>query len=247
MMKTAFVTGGAAGIGEAICRTASRDGYRVAVFDRNLEMAQRLARVLPNAAAFAGDVVDQPSIEAALDALGAIPDLFVNNAGVVNFAPFLEADPAEFRRVIEVNLVGAFLAAQAVARRMAKRGSGSIVNITSIGGVAASPGTHAYAAAKGGLAKLTELMALELGPMGVRANCVAPGFIDGGMSEQVFRNPRARELRSSGVPMRRLGSVQDVADAVMFLASDAAAYINGHQLVVDGGVAPSVLAQLPRA
>lgn len=154
---------------------------------------------------------------------------------------------SDWRRILDVDLTGAFIMAQAVARRLRDAGRpGCIVNISSIGGITPSLGTNAYAAGKAGLCKLTELMALELGPLGIRINTVSPGFIDGGMSASVYADPRTREIRTNAVPLKRLGSEDDIANAVMFLTSDAASYVNGHNLVVDGGVVPSALFQVPR-
>ena len=123
---------------------------------------------------------------------------------------------------------------------------GVIINITSINAVTPGPGAGAYPAAKAGLAKLTEQMALEWGPYGIRANSIAPGFIDAGISKPFYADPGVRMIRGGAVPRRRLGTVDDIAEAVAFLASDKADYINGHQLIVDGGVVPSLLLQLPR-
>ena len=245
-MKVAFITGAGAGIGAETAKLAAERGYRVGAFDRNEEAANRIAAEIPNAVALVGDVTDEASVEAALEKLGAAPDLVVNNAGVVHFGTLLEAGVADFRRVLDINLVGPYVVARCAARRMVERGSGVIVNITSINALSPSPRAGAYPAAKAGLTRLTEQMALEFGPLGLRVNAVAPGLIDGGMSEPVYRNPKTRETRTKGVPQRRLGLTIDIANAVMFLASDEAAYINGHELVVDGGLAPSVLAQLPR-
>ena len=121
-----------------------------------------------------------------------------------------------------------------------------IINLTSINARTPGPGSGAYPATKAAVAKLTEHLSLELGPLGIRVNCVAPGFIDGGMSAPIYADERIRKLRGSAVPLRRLGSVDDIANAILWLASDEAAYITGQQLTVDGGVAHSVLAQLPR-
>jgi NAD(P)-dependent dehydrogenase (short-subunit alcohol dehydrogenase family) len=129
---------------------------------------------------------------------------------------------------------------------MRERGSGNIVNISSINAITPSLGTNAYAAAKAGLVNLTKLLAIELGPHGVRVNSVSPGFVDGGMSTPVFANPRTREIRTKAVPLRRLGATTDIAQAVLFLASDAAPYITGQDLGVDGGLVHSLLAQIPR-
>jgi NAD(P)-dependent dehydrogenase (short-subunit alcohol dehydrogenase family) len=165
---------------------------------------------------------------------------------VVKFSYLLDMSVADFRRVIDIDLTGAFIMSQAVARRMREHG-GSIVNISSIGGITPSLGTNAYAPGKAGLAKLSELMALEWGGYGIRVNTVSPGFIDGGMSTPVYADPKTRAVRSQAVPLKRLGSEEDIAQAVMFLASDAAGYISGHNLVVDGAITHSVLSQVPRA
>lgn len=245
-MKTAIVTGGGAGLGAAIAARASREGYRVGVFDLDRAKADSVAASLANAAAFQVDVADERSVEAALDAFGAVPDLLVNNAGIVRFGALLDQSLADFRKVVEVNLLGTYVPAWLVAKRMAARGSGVIVNMTSINAVTPGPGAGAYPATKAAVGKLTEHMALEWGPLGLRVNCVAPGFIDAGMSAPIYADPGVRALRGGAVPQRRLGLAEDVAAAVMFLASDDAAYINGHQLVVDGGVVHSLLSQLPR-
>ena len=118
--------------------------------------------------------------------------------------------------------------------------------MTSISGIHPAPGSGAYAATKTAIATLTQLMALEWGPRGVRVNAVGPGFVDAGMSAAIYENLRVRELRGSAVPLGRLGKTLNITNAVMFLASEQAAYINGHELVVDGGVINSVLSQLPR-
>jgi NAD(P)-dependent dehydrogenase (short-subunit alcohol dehydrogenase family) len=192
-------------------------------------------------------VTDAHALAAAFDALPGPPDLAVCNAGIGRFGPLAEMDAADFRAVVEVNLTGAFLTAQAAARRMIPRGRGVIVTVTSINALVPGPGAGAYPAAKAGLARLTEQMALEWGPLGLRANAIAPGFIDAGLSTPFFKDAEIRARRERAVPSRRLGLAEDIAQAVLFLASDAASYINGHQLVVDGGVTSSLLAQLPRS
>lgn len=245
--KLALITGASGGIGACIARTAHRNGYRVALLDVNAQALERVASELDGAQVHVCDITDPEAIEIMLDRLGAVPDLLVNNAGIVKFAPVLDISVADFRRVVDIDLTGAFIVSQAVARRLRDAGRpGNIVNISSIGGITPSPGTNAYAASKAGLAKLTELMAIELGPLGIRFNTVSPGFIDGGMSAGLYANPQTRAGRSAGVPLKRLGTEQDVADAVMFLASDAASYISGHNLVVDGAVTHSVLLQVSR-
>lgn len=249
-MKNAFITGGGGDIGAAIGSSAAAAGYRVCLVDQNGASALARAAQLPGAIGLPCDVTDEASVDAALDsclaAFGAAPDLVVNCAGIARFAPLMDQTLADFRRVLDVNLVSSFIVGRAAARRMLARGSGSIVNITSINGVTPAPNSGAYPASKSGLAKLTELMAVEWGPLGLRVNAVAPGFIDAGLSAPFFADPAVRDLRCRAVPTRRLGLSQDIADAVMFLASDSASYINGHELVVDGGASRALLALLPR-
>lgn len=246
-MKSAIITGGSSGIGAAISTAAVAAGYRVGILDVVPDRAEAFAAQLGNAVALPCDVTDEDAVVAAFDKFGVTPDLVVNNAGIVMFATLIEVSVADFRKVLDINLVGSFIVARTAGQRMARRGSGSIVNITSIGGVTPSLGTNAYAAAKAGMACLTQLMALEWGPQGVRVNAVAPGLIDAGMSAAILaENPSIREVRSKGIPLRRMGKAEDIAQAVLFLASDAASYISGQQIVVDGALTHSVMAQLPR-
>ena len=244
--RLALVTGGGSGIGAAIARAASRAGYRVAIMDAQADAAAAMAMELGNAVALPCDVTDELAVDAALASLGATPDLLVNNAGIVKFGHLVDMSVKDFRRVLEVDLVGVYILSRAVGLMMRARGQGNIVNISSINAITPSLGTNAYAAAKGGLVTMTKLLALELGPHGVRVNSVSPGFVDGGMSTAVFANPRTRDIRTKAVPLRRLGSTEDIAQAVMFLASDAAAYVHGQDLGVDGGLVHSLLSQIPR-
>lgn len=244
-MKTAIVTGGSGDIGRAIAAALIAEGYRVGLVDLDRDAVDSAAQAL-GATGLVADVTDEPAVEAALDAFGAVPDVVVNNAGIGRFAPLLDMPIEVFRHQLDVNLTGAFIVARAAARGMVARGSGVIVNITSINAITTGPGTGSYPAAKAGLAKLTEMMALEWGPSGVRVNAVAPGFIDAGISTPFYRDPEVRALRGGAVPSRRLGLAEDVAHAVAFLASDKASYVNGHHMVVDGGVSVSLLTQLPR-
>lgn len=247
--RTAIVTGAGNGLGAAIAERLAAVGYRVAVLDFNAEAA-RLTAARIGAASLAADVSDEASVDAAVAeavaAFGGAPDLLVNNAGIVRFGPLLEQSVAEFRRVVEVNLMGCYIVTRAVARHMVARGSGCVINITSINAITPGPNSGAYPATKAAVASLTEHFAVELGKHGIRVNSVAPGFIDAGMSAPIFADPKVRALRGSGVPLGGLGTAEDVANAVVFLASDAARYINAHQLVVDGGVVANLLALLPR-
>ncbi len=241
MSTLAVITGGSGGIAGAVARQALDAGYRVALLD--LSEAKDGDPAIEH---YAVDVTDEAGVAAIFDRLGAVPDLLVNAAATIHFGPFADQTPADFRRVIDVNVCGTLIPAVLAARGMAARGSGVIVNLTSINAINPGPGTGAYPCSKAAVVKLSEHMALEWGPLGIRVNAIAPGFIDTGMSASTYADDRVRAERSAGVPVRRLGVADDIASAVMFLASDAAAYIHGHHLVVDGGVSISLLSHLKR-
>jgi NAD(P)-dependent dehydrogenase (short-subunit alcohol dehydrogenase family) len=245
-VRNAIVTGGAGDLGLAIARRLHRDGWQIGLLDLRPEDVRRAAAQIPGAVALVADVTDEAACQLAVAAFGRPVGLLVNNAGIGRFGPLHELSTADFRKVIEVNLVAPYIMAKAVVGGMIAQQHGHIVNITSLNAVTPGPGSGGYPAAKAGLAKLTEQMALEWGKFGIRANSVAPGFIDAGISTPFYKDPAVRALRTKAVPTGRLGAADDIAEAVNFLASDAASYINAHQLVVDGGVAPSVLLQLPR-
>lgn len=245
MTQSMIVTGGAAGIGEAIARRADAAGYRVGVLDVNGAAADEVAGSLDNAVALEAAVNDAVAVEAALDQFGT-PDALVNNAGIVRFGPLLDLSLDDWRAVVDVNLTGTFVCATACARRMADAGGGSIVNITSINGIAPGTNAGAYGATKAGVNMASQQMSIEWGSYGIRVNSVAPGLIDGGMSAPIFADPEFRRMRTEKVPAGRLGLVDDIAKAVLFLCSPDADYITGHQLVVDGGVVNSIIANLPR-
>lgn len=238
-----IVTGGAAGLGAAIASAAAAIGYRVGVVD---VVSPPHGNGVEGIASFVASVSDEAAIERVLDEFGT-PDVVVNNAGVVCFGPLVDHSVEDFRRVLDVNLLGTFIVARAAARRWIAAGRpGAVVNVTSMNGVAAGPNAGAYGPSKAGVALLTSQMALEWGPHGIRVNAVAPGLIDAGMSEPIYADPLTREARQSKVPLGRLGTAADIADAVLFLASDRAGYIHGQNIVVDGGVTGSVINHLPR-
>lgn len=245
-LKQALITGAGTGLGAAIAKRLAVDGYRIVIIDIDEALARAQAATLADAVAFAVDVTDEPAVEAMLDRLDDAPDVLVNNAGIVRFGPLLDHSVADFRRVLDVNLTGTFIMTRAVARRMLSRRSGAIVNITSLNAVAPSPDAGAYPASKAAVALLTQHFALALGPHGIRVNAVAPGFIDAGMSAPIYEDAAVREVRGSSVPIGSLGTAEDVAEAVAWLASERARYTTGHQLMVDGGVSFSLKNHLPR-
>jgi NAD(P)-dependent dehydrogenase (short-subunit alcohol dehydrogenase family) len=241
-MKFALVTGGAAGIGAAITAALLERGYQVAVADAHIEAVA----VSDGMTAHRCDVSDGSAVTALFDELGAVPDLVVNNAGIVRFGALADIALEDFRRVVEVNLMGVFAVTSEAVRRMLPRGSGHVVSLTSINAYGPGPGSGAYPATKSAVLQLMRQFAMEYGPHGLRFNSIAPGFIDGGMSASIYADPKVRASRSAGVPLGRLGTPEDVANAVCFLDSDGGGYINGHDLVVDGGVTHAVLKNLPR-
>ncbi len=242
-----IVTGAARGLGAAIARAAAEEGYRVAALDVEPTSGESSSgESSPGVSPYQASVTDPADVDAVIDDFG-VPDVVVNNAGIVRFGPLAELDVADFRAVLEVNLVGTFIVARAAARRwIDDQRAGCIVNITSMNGVAAGPNAGAYGSSKAGAALLTMQMALEWGSSGIRVNGVAPGLIDAGMSEPIYADAATRLARESKVPLGRLGVASDIADVVLFLASEQASYIHGQNIVVDGGVTGSVIQHLPR-
>jgi 3-oxoacyl-[acyl-carrier protein] reductase len=236
--RTAFVTGSTRGIGLAIARTLHAAGAKVAVVGRDLARAQAVAAELgERAAGVACDVADgaqvQAAIAAAETALGPI-DILVNNAGLTRDNILLRLTEADWDAVLGANLKGAFHTTKAVLKGMMKRGGGRIVNITSIVGLTGNKGQANYAASKAGLIGFTKSVAKEYASRGVLANCVAPGFIETDMTAALPAEARATLLQD--IALGRLGRPEDVAGAVLFLASDLAGYMTGQVLVVDGGM-----------
>lgn len=246
MTLRAIVTGGGQGIGAEIVRGLVAAGYWVGVLDQNAAAAESLVTELGSSEVLPIDVSDQSAVANAIQGFGTL-NLLVNNAGIVRFGPLLDQSAEDIASVIGVNLIGTINCAQSAAQTMAAQNGGVIINMSSVNAVHPAPNVGIYAATKAAITSLTQLQALEWGPLGIRVNAVAPGFIDAGMSAPIFLDDQVREKRSGGVPLKRLGTAEDVVQAVLFLASAAASYIHGHELVVDGGVIHGVLAHLPRS
>jgi 3-oxoacyl-[acyl-carrier protein] reductase len=236
--KVAFVTGSTRGIGLAIARGLHGAGAKVAIVGREQARAAAVAAELSErSAGFACDVADGAQVEAAIaaaeSALGPI-DILVNNAGLTRDNILLRLTDADWDAVLDANLKGAFHTTRAVIKGMMKRRAGRIVNITSIVGLTGNKGQANYAASKAGLIGFTKSVAKEYASRGILVNCVAPGFIETDMTAALPDAARASLLED--IALGRLGRPEDVAGAVLFLASDLAAYVTGQVLVVDGGL-----------
>lgn len=243
-----LVTGGGAGIGEAICRTLAERDWRVAVADIDQAAAERVAAAV-GGVGLALDVTDRASIavaaEAAEQALGPL-DAWVSNAGVSSMARFVDITEEEWDRNVDVNAKGPFLCGQEAARRFISRGTpGIIVNTASMAGKrGAAPFLAHYVASKFAVVGLTQAMAAELAPHGIRVNCVCPGYVATGMQERELQweaelrgttVERVRELYLADTPLGRIETPQDVAGVVAFLVSPDAAFITGEAIAVNGG------------
>ena len=236
--RVVFITGGAQGIGEACARRFASEGAHVVLADVDDARGSALAAEL-GALYLHCDVGDRRQVDAAvaaaLQAHGRI-DVLVNNAGIFRAADFLEVTEEDFDAVLRINLKGAFLMGQAVARVMAEVNSGSIVNMSSVNGMLTIPTIASYNVSKGGINQLTRVMALALAPHNIRVNAVAPGTIATELAAKaVLTSDEAKAKIMSRTPMKRLGEPAEIADVVAWLASDAASYVTGEIVVVDGG------------
>jgi NAD(P)-dependent dehydrogenase (short-subunit alcohol dehydrogenase family) len=241
--KSAVVTGAARGLGKAIAKALATAGARVAACDRNETGALATAAEIGHGRALGGfiDITDGDSVDRLLaqakDAFG-VADIWVNNAAIDIIEPIEAIAVENWRKIVDVNLTGAFIAGQRAARAMIEADKpGSIINITSLAATAAIANLAAYSAAKAGLAQLTRVMALELAPRGIRVNAIAPGYLENVMigAEAAHQDPAKEAQIRTFTPLGRRARLEEVAAPVVFLASDAASYITGAVLAVDGG------------
>ncbi|MBH0781005.1 3-oxoacyl-ACP reductase FabG [Nocardia bovistercoris] len=244
--RVAVVTGSARGIGAAVADRLIRDDIDVAVLDLDAEAARRTAAALEQAGgratAVGVDVSDADSVRAAVDEVVdrfGTPGILVNNAGATRDNLLFYLSPADWDLVIDVNLRGTFLMTRAVAEHMAKIGWGRVVNVSSIAAVG-NVGQANYSAAKAGIEGLTKTLALELGPLNVTVNAVAPGYVatemTAALAAQTGRTVEEHQAQAAAtIPLRRVGQPQDIADVVAFLASDHASFVSGQIIHVAGG------------
>jgi NAD(P)-dependent dehydrogenase (short-subunit alcohol dehydrogenase family) len=235
--RVGVVTGGAQGIGRGIVEAFRDAGARVAIVDVD-GAVEAAAAVGGGAIGLTADVTDEHAVAevfgAAAEALGGF-DFLVNNAGIRAMAPFAEHPVDVWRRTIDVNLTGSFICAQAAVRLMLVRRGGSIVNLASIAGRLALKNRVAYDASKGGVFSLTQAIAAELGAEGIRCNAIAPGIIETPLSAPYFKDDTMVGAILSNTPAGRWGQVPEIAGPAVFLCSDAASFVNGETLFVDGG------------
>jgi 3alpha(or 20beta)-hydroxysteroid dehydrogenase len=238
--KVVIVTGSAGGIGTAAARRLSEEGALLLLTDADADGAGRLAEELGDrTTSHKHDVTSeldwQAVISSALQTHGRI-DVLLNNAGVFLAAPLADTSLDDFRRVIDVNVVGVFLGMRAVAAAMSAQRAGSIINVSSVAGLTGSPYLTAYGASKWAVRGMTKGVAKELAQFGVRVNSLHPGQIDTEMnSRQREKTPELIDKLIRGIPLRRIGTPEEIAHAVVYLASEESIYTTGSELVVDGG------------
>lgn len=239
--KVALITGGARGIGQSIAMTFAGEGADIVIADVNLEVAQKTATEIEalgrKALALEMDVTNYEKVEEGinkiLDKMGKV-DILVNNAGITKDNLLLRMSQGDWDAVINVNLKGTFNCIKAVTRPMIKQRSGRIISIASIIGLMGNPGQANYAASKAGIIALTKTVAKELASRNISANAIAPGFIQTEMTAKLPEDIKKKMLEA--IPLAKLGTPQDVANACLFLASEESSYITGQVITVDGGM-----------
>ena len=252
--RVCVVTGGGSGIGRGITEAMAGAGARVAILDRSVEGGEATLKAITDAGgagvSIVCDVADPASVNAAAERSAGLLgpcDILVNNAGMIRAGALETLTIEEWNTLLSVNLTGYFLCSQTFSRQMRAKGGGAIVHIASIAATYATAFGGAYSVAKAGVAMLSRQLAVEWGPQGIRSNVVNPGLILTPLSQSMYDQPGVMERRSQAVPAGRIGRPEDVAQAVLFLASDRACYITGDEITVDGGFTRSLMSLIPRA
>lgn len=251
--KVCVVTGAASGIGAAVAQGLAQAGAHVALLDRDEGGARRMAEVLrqqgATAQAVACDIGDADSVAAAAqkvqETVGPAYAL-INNAGLLRPGGLAEVSLADWQAVLNVNLTGYWLCARAFAPFMREARDGAIVNVASISALFPQTASGAYSASKAGVLQLSRQMAVEWGPDGLRSNAICPGMIRTALSAKFYEEPGFEARRAAVTASRRIGEPQDIADVALFLASPRAAYVNGAELLVDGGMSCMLMDMVPR-
>jgi NAD(P)-dependent dehydrogenase (short-subunit alcohol dehydrogenase family) len=238
--KLAIVTGGGSGIGLATTETFVENGIQTVIIGRDesklKEASVKLGELCAYRAYDLSDTTGLPELISEIVAAFGVPDILVNNAGINMKKPFIEVTDDDFKSIIQTNLNAVFSITREVVKVMLPKGSGNIINISSMSSQYGIPYVIAYTATKSAIEGMTRAMATELSPMGIRVNCVAPGFIATAMSAKALNSdPQRMNKVMSRTPMGKLGEPKDVAESILYLASDAAKYVTGVVLPVDGG------------
>lgn len=237
------VTGALGGMGAEICREFARNGAAVALLDLDQAKADAAAEELRkgygvHAAGYRMDATSETEVQAAVDAIVADfgrVDVLVNTAGILRFAPMEDLPLSDWKAILDVNLTGYFIASQRFGRQMIRQRSGRLVHISTVASHSPETFSGAYSSSKAGVNELSQMLAAEWGPYGVRSNCVEPCFVKTPMSADFYRDPEVERGRSRLIATRRIGEVSDIANAVMFLASPRSDFTTGTAIKVDGG------------
>ncbi len=251
--QTCIVTGGAKGLGAGITRAFINNGARVLVLDHDPNAVNAITAELRHTdavLAMAVDVTNESAVDAALAAATQqwerAPSVLVNNAAITSPGPLADVPLDAWERQLHINLGGYLKMARAFHRHSTPNTARSIVNIASISGKNAQPQSGGYSMSKAAIRMLTQQLCLEWGPEGIRANTVSPGLFITPLSERFYQNPDDKARREQVVPLRRIGHIDELAQAVLFLASPKASYVNGAEIVVDGGFSHSLMTHIPR-
>lgn len=249
--RLCVVTGAAGGLGRAVAAGFAQAGARLVLLDRDQAACEDAARALggADALAIACDISDPETVAAA--AAHALRDagpcdVLVNNAGLLRPGPLASVSLADWNALMAVNVTGYLLCAQAFGAQMLQKGKGAIVHTASIASRFPQPFSGAYSVSKAGVVMLSQQIAVEWGPQGIRSNVVSPGLVRTPMSEAFYQAPGVAERRAAMVPVGRVAGPDDMADVVLFLASDRARYVNGEDICVDGGVGRTLMGLIPR-
>jgi NAD(P)-dependent dehydrogenase (short-subunit alcohol dehydrogenase family) len=246
--RAAVVTGAGSGIGAAIAAALAGAGARVALLDLNLAAAETAAGKI-GGLAVGCDVSDGASVAEAVATVQAAlgpADILVNNAAYLSPGNLDAVEIATWERMLAVNLTGYLRCAQGFGAAMLARGAGALVHVGSISGSHQQGFSNAYSASKAGVSMLSRQLAFEWGPRGVRSNVVSPGLVRTPLSEAFYADAATKAAREAMVPLRRIGRVEDIAEAVLFFASDRAGYISGQEVIVDGGYGQTLMNHVPR-
>ena len=250
--KVCVVTGAGGGIGRAVALGMAEAGASVVLLDKNLEDCRASEAVLlptgVKTLALECDIADPDSVAAAERATRAVGpcDILINNAGVLRPGPLATVRLEDWNLLLAVNLTGYLLCAQAFGKAMIERGSGAIVHTASIAGSHAQGFSGAYSVSKAGVLMLSRQLAVEWGPHGVRSNVVSPGMVRTPMSESFYRDESVTERRAAAIPLGRVATPDDMAQVVLFRASGRAGYVNGQEIIVDGGFEHMLMSLVPR-